>query len=256
MGKEQIKWIEGYEGIYQITSKGRVISADRYDRFNRHYGGELKHACTPTGYHFVNLCKDGERKHAYIHQLVARTFIPNPENKKYVDHIDNDKDNNDVSNLRWVTCKENMNNSITRKRMLEESAKFASQVGADNPFSRKVAMYSLDGKFIKTFDSCGRAAVETGINANAINRVCRGDRKQTHGYVFKYASEAKMKIQKRPDKNIHSKPIVQLTIDGKEIAEYPSISEASRATGYYACNIGRVANGVWKYYKGCKWQYK
>lgn len=256
MGKELVKWIDGYEGLYQITSTGRVISADRYDKYNRHIGGVLKHSFTPTGYHFVKLCKDGICKQFYIHQLVAKAFLPNPENKKCVDHIDNNKDNNDISNLRWVTHLENMNNIITRRRMKEESAKYISQEGAENPFSRKVSMFSLDGRFIKTFDSCGRASSETGINASAINRVCRGERKQTHGFMFKYASEAKMKIQKRPDKNIHSKPIIQLTNGGKEIAEYPSICEASRVTGFYAGNIGRAANGILKSYKGYKWQYK
>ena len=175
MEKEKVKWIEGYEGLYQITSYGRVISVDRYDRFNRHIGGVLKPQKTGSGrdYLFVPLNKDGKVRQFYIHRLVAKAFIPNPENKPCVDHIDNDKNNNHVENLRWVTHLENMNNTITRKRMIDESYKYISQEGVDNPFSRKVAMYTLDGKLIKIFDSGGQIEREYGIRSASISRVCR-----------------------------------------------------------------------------------
>ena len=258
MEQEKIKDIEGYEGLYQITSYGRVISVDRYDRFNRRKGGEMK-SCkcgSRRDYLFVNLYKNGKHKQYYIHQLVAKAFIPNPENKPCIDHIDNDKNNNHVENLRWVTYLENMNNTITRKRIIDESYKFISQAGADNPFSRKVAMYTLDGKLVKVFDSGGQIEKEYGIRSASISRVCLGKRPQTHGYVFKFVGEAKRKISRSNLFSQNRKPILQFDLQGNIIAEYESTMLAAEKTGFLAGNIGRAAKGIYKTYKGYKWQYK
>lgn len=256
--EEEVRWIEGYEGLYKITSSGRVISAERYDRFNRRVGGEIKPHLTGSrrDYWFVVLSKDGKGKRFYVHQLVARAFIPNPENKPCVDHIDNDKNNNHVSNLRWVTHLENMNNTITRMRMINESAKYISQEGADNPFSRKVAMYTLDGKLVKVFDSGGQIEREYGIRSASISRVCRGERPQTHGYFFKFASEPKRKMCSNPGGKNSQKPVVQLDLEGRFVAEYNSISDASKALGIHTSNIGRAASGEYKTCGGYKWQFK
>ena len=254
---EKKKWIEGYEGFYWITSKGRVISADRYDRFNRHVGGEVKPQLAGQGYPFVCLYKDGKGKQRYVHRLVAQAFVPNPENKREVDHIDNDKTNNDVSNLRWVTHKENQNNEITRANMLEDTSKFVSQKGADNPFSRKVSMFSLDGEYIRSFDCLHDAAQFVGVTDNSIGRVCRGERRQSGGYFWKYEGEAKMKIKPSVQRERSNKrPIQQFTPDGDIVAEYGSVQEAAEALGICAPNIIHCAKGDAKTYKGYKWRYK
>ena len=257
MEQEKMKWIEGYEGMYIITSYGRVYSVVKRDRFSRITGGgELVQALTPTGYKFVALYKNGKGKQFYIHQLVAKAFIPNPENKNCVDHIDNNKDNNNVENLRWVTHKENMNNTITKMRMVNESAKYISQEGADNPFSRKVGMYTLEGELIKVFDSGGQIEREYGIRSASISRVCRGERPQTHGYVFKFLSEPKMKMARRTDGMYNQKPIIQLDLEGNVIAEYESITTAAKALGVHMTNWGRAVNGQYKTCMGYKWRYK
>lgn len=258
MEQEIIKDIEGYEGLYQITSYGRVISVDRYDRFNRHVGGEMSQCkCgSRRDYKFVRLSKNGKSKQYYTHQLVAKAFIPNPKNKPYVDHIDNDKNNNHVENLRWVTHLENMNNIITRKRMIDESYKYISQAGADNPFSRKIAMYALDGKLIKVFDSGGQIEKEYGIRSASISRVCLGQRSQTHGYIFKFVGEARKKILRANSPSQTKKPVLQLDLQGNVIAEYESTMSAGKRTGFLPENIGRAAKGIYKTYKGYKWRYK
>ena len=87
---------------YQVSSKGRV----RDKKTQIVYKGTLKQK--DGGLEF-NACK--------IHRLVAEAFIPNPENKPYVDHIDTDRTNNDVTNLRWVTQEENMRNEQTRENL-------------------------------------------------------------------------------------------------------------------------------------------
>lgn len=258
MKQEEMKWIEGYEGMYIITSYGRVYSVVRRDKYCRlSGGGEIKQALTPTGYHFVSLYKNGKGVQEYVHQLVARAFIPNPDNKNCVDHIDYNKSNNNVENLRWVTHKENMNNTITKMRMNNESVKYISQEGSDNPFSRKIAAYTLDGEFVGEYGSGGEACRKLGLPKNTdVGRVARGERPQTHGYVFKYMSEAKMKIEKRPDPTYARKPIVQLDLNNNIVAEYSCIREAAKTLGIHSSNIGKAAKGQFKTCGGYKWRFK
>jgi len=260
MEQELLKWIEGYEGLYIITSYGRVFSVIKRDRYSRIMGGgEVKQQLTGSqrDYRFVVLYKNGKGKQFYVHQLVAKAFIPNPDNKPQVDHIDNNKENNNVSNLKWVTQKENMNNTITRARMLNESYKYISQVGEENPFSRKVAVYDLNDNFVGVYGSGGQAIRALGLPKNTdVGRVARGERPQTHGYVFKYLSEQKMKIQKRPKNAFLKKKIQQLDLEGNVVAEYESIQAAYRATGFHYTNIGKAANGILKTFKGYKWRFK
>ncbi len=107
---EIFKDIEGYEGKYQISNQGRV------KRFYKN-GKEkiLKPSKDDNGYYRVNLGKDGKIKTVKIHRLIAEAFIPNPENKPCIDHIIplSIGGTNEVSNLRWCTHMENLNNSLT-----------------------------------------------------------------------------------------------------------------------------------------------
>ena len=111
------KDVQGYEGLYQVSNLGRVKSLGRFvDKLKCHYWQEekiLKPRKNHYGYLRFNLYKDGKTKTFSVHRLVAVAFIPNPENKPQIDHINADKTNNTVNNLRWVTCKENINNPLT-----------------------------------------------------------------------------------------------------------------------------------------------
>ena len=256
--EEKKRWIEGFEGLYWITNTGRVISADRYDRFNRRIGGEVKPGERGQAkYLGLTLFKNGKGYQKLVHRLVAAAFIPNPENKPCVDHIDGNNKNNNASNLRWVTYKENMNNPITHARMLEDTSKYISQKGADNPFSRKVRMYSLERELLKTFDCLQDAADFAGVSDGSIGKVCRGERFSSGGYVWAYDGEAKMKIKPSfPIAPTNKRAILQLSPNGDLIAEYSSVTEAAEALGILACNIIHNARGEGKTYKGYKWRYK
>ncbi len=95
------KPIENYPN-YEISDCGMVLS--------HNIGNILKPGKNTEGYLLVILCKNGEKKTCKIHRLVAQAFIPNPENKKCVDHINRDKTNNHIDNLRWATHSENGQN--------------------------------------------------------------------------------------------------------------------------------------------------
>jgi hypothetical protein len=91
--------IRGYEGLYSVTSDGRIWS-HKSKKYLRLY-------IQPNGYVRTVLYKDRKDKKVFVHRIVAETFIPNPEGKPYVHHVDGNKLNNQVSNLQWSTAKEN-----------------------------------------------------------------------------------------------------------------------------------------------------
>ena len=103
------KDIAGYEGLYQISNKGRVKSLNRLvkdttkDRVQKIRGRILKYCDNGKGYKMVYLNKNRERKNYYVHRLVAETFIPNPKQLPEVNHKDLNKANNKISNLEWIT---------------------------------------------------------------------------------------------------------------------------------------------------------
>ena len=98
------KSIKGFEN-YIIYEDGLIYNEKR-NRFMK----ELKES---NGYMRVKLSKDGKQKNFYVHRLIALTFIPNPDNKKCIDHINRIRDDNRIENLRWATQKENCQNSIS-----------------------------------------------------------------------------------------------------------------------------------------------
>ena len=102
MGNEELRRdIFGYEGQYLVTSFSRILSL-KYGKER-----ELKPCKDKYGYLHVVLCKDGKGKCYYVHRLIAEAFIPNPEKKPQVNHINGDKTDNRIENLEWVTSSEN-----------------------------------------------------------------------------------------------------------------------------------------------------
>lgn len=117
--KSNFKYIGGYEGIYAISKYGEVLRAPHYrsvyikgEKRSYFYPEKIMSPTTNSRYSSINLNLDNELQNFLIHRLVAQAFIPNPENKPYVNHIDGDTHNNHVSNLEWVTQSENINHAI------------------------------------------------------------------------------------------------------------------------------------------------
>lgn len=169
---------------------GRVKSLQRYSLQN-HLLPEKILAITHSqgGYCDVSLSKDGKRIHKKIHRLVAEAFIPNPDNKPEVDHIDTDKDNNNVNNLRWVTHSENHLNPLTVKLKRVVNRHLWSQEQREKQCKRIQVL--KDNQVIYTFNSY----YDMDINSKNIfgytlwniyvRQVIKGERIDYHGYTFK-----------------------------------------------------------------------
>ena len=121
--------IEGYEGLYEISSYGRVKSLEKY-RFNN--GGiqllkeKIMKPLDYNGYKNVNLWKNGSKKKEYVHRLVAKSFIPNPDNLREVNHKDENPSNNMVENLEWCDHRYNMNYGTLKERKRNTAIKNGS----------------------------------------------------------------------------------------------------------------------------------
>lgn len=112
MSLEKFKLIEGYDH-YLVSTWGKIYRIDKAFQVENDYQhmtrklSELSTEETSKGYLRVYLSKNGKRKHHKVHRLVAQAFIPNPENKPQINHIDGNKQNNSITNLEWVTDAEN-----------------------------------------------------------------------------------------------------------------------------------------------------
>ena len=120
---EEWRDIAGYEGLYQVSDWGNILSIRKNEKMKPNLG--------KNGYLKTTLTKDKEKEYILVHRLVAEAFIPNPENKPCVDHINGVRTDNRAENLRWCTHKENNNFELSRKHQRE------SKIGEKNPMHGK-----------------------------------------------------------------------------------------------------------------------
>lgn len=98
--------------VMEINRDGQIRQKEMKIRGTWHYDVLRKPSQSRGGYCYINVAWKGKKKNHYIHRLVASTFIPNPENKPFVNHIDGNKENNTVQNLEWVTASENSTHAV------------------------------------------------------------------------------------------------------------------------------------------------
>ena len=157
---EHWKPIAGYEGLYEVSDLGRVKSL--------WHGKEmiLKPHNSGSGYLKVTLCKDGNTKQLFVHRIVAKAFIQNPNNLATINHKDEVKTNNVASNLEWMSQADNKRYSANKSvQMFDKST----------------------CELLATFPSLSEAERVTGISNGNISNCCLGDRKSAGGYIWKYA---------------------------------------------------------------------
>lgn len=170
------KPIFGFEGLYQVSNCGRVKSLKN--------GKEriLKPCKVGHGYLRVDLFKDGKHNLKCVHRLVGEAFLPNDDLfKTQCNHKDEDKTNNRVENLEWVSCAENINYGSRTERM--------AKTNTNGKCSRAVLQCDRQGNFIREWPSIHEVERQLGFRNPNISACCLGKYKQSHGFKWQYKYE-------------------------------------------------------------------
>ena len=157
--------VEGFEN-YEVSNLGKVR--------NIKSGRVLKPFLTKNGYlmHLLYENNKHKQKHLYLHRIIATAFIDNPGKKPQINHIDENKLNNDLSNLEWCTERENAIHGTRTKRVAEK-------------LSKKVIQLDLNDNILNVFKSMRQAERETGIDATSISACCNGKRKSAGRFKWR-----------------------------------------------------------------------
>lgn len=169
--EEEFKEIIGYEGWYWVSNLGNVKSKFK----------QLKPCINKDGYYVVSLCKENRVKTFSIHRLVALHFIDNPDNLPQVNHKDECKTNNCVTNLEWCTQQQNHDYGTRNERTGR------SQMNKQG--SKALLQYDLQGNFIKEFPSVSEASRELGKSQANISRCANGFKNQAYGFIWKFKKQ-------------------------------------------------------------------
>lgn len=164
--EEEWQDVLGFEELYQVSSFGNVRTIKKGE-------AEMSQQENRNGYMTVHLRDKGVERRAMVHRLVAEAFIPNPNGFRDVNHKNGDKSDNRVENLEWASHSDNMAHSF---RELGKNV-------------RHIVQLDLDNNFIERWNSIIEASEATGICRTDIGECCRGNRKHTKGYKWKYEED-------------------------------------------------------------------
>lgn len=224
--------VVGFEGFYEVSNLGRVRSLERIVRRTNgthlQKAKEMKLRFDPQGYSRVTLCTNGVARHFLVHRLVAMAFIPNPDNKPSIDHLDGCPSNNRVDNLRWVSAKENAENPVTRQRVLD-----ARKFGPDHHNFGKPKSDEVKAKMSKTIHERGYTPEQ--LRVRSINS--------------KYGRKSRGKEHYR------AKKIEQYTLDGTFIRLWDCVKYAADFYGIRHSGITNNLTGRSNKCHGFIWKY-
>lgn len=177
--------IPEYEGFYKVSNLGRVKSLPRNGTIQQER--IMINKITKQGYVTVHLRKLGVSKYLKIHRLVALTFLNNPENKPQVNHKDGNKENNNLSNLEWMTVSENVQhafdtglNTVCLEQIAEARRK--SNISC----TKRVAKFDLEGNELERFDSMTEARKSLGKSSSSMLARSCTQGKTAYGFMWRY----------------------------------------------------------------------
>jgi len=181
------KDIPNYEGLYQASNFSRFRGVDRIVDIKRKSGiykrpikaQILKMHRSVIGYSMVFLCNGNTGKLHYAHRILAELFIPNPENKPQVNHINGIKTDFYISNLEWVTDSEN-------KKHAYKTGLIKIRKGYDNSTSKTVYRYDLNGNLIGVYPNTIEAAKSIGVLPSRISRACLNKNFTCYKNIWRY----------------------------------------------------------------------
>lgn len=191
--------VVGYEKYYQISNLGNARSKDRVThykdgRVRTFYGTQLiPHYNRFNGYCHYMFSVNGQKTHYYVHRLVAEAFIDNPENKATVNHKDENKRNNCVTNLEWATQSENnAYNNLHARRIANTDIKERARRINFNAIAEKnkkpIAQLDKDGNVVKVWKGAIDAAKYFNTHPSNIRNVLYGIHETACGFTWKYAT--------------------------------------------------------------------
>ena len=170
-----------YEKKYLISNLGRLKSI----QFKREFLKKIR--LLNMGYYgssiTVSINNTKKRHNLLIHRLIAQAFIPNPENKNQVNHINGIKTDNRIENLEWVTPSENIMHSVY---VLGNKSHLKATESAKIKLCRRVGKYNLQNELIEVFDSQKIAAESINKNHSSLSECCNGKQKTAYGYIWKF----------------------------------------------------------------------
>lgn len=187
--KEEWKPVIGYEGLYEVSNMGRVKSLKRAVWYNNGYYKTvpekiLKAWKNKDGYLQVGLHKDGKSKLYYVHRLAAEVFLDNPQNLPVINHRDENKSNNVVSNLEWCSV---FYNNTYKDRAKKAGKKTSEKLINNTKLSKAVFGINKVSGLILEFPSAREAGRVLGINQSHITKCCKGKYKSIGGFYWYYA---------------------------------------------------------------------
>lgn len=220
MDTEIWKDVPNYEGLHEVSNLGRIRTKKN---------GKIMYQREHNGYKRVQFKTNGKIKDFGVHRLVAMAFIPNPDNKPQIDHIDGNPSNNRVDNLRWATAKENNNNPVT--------------------LDRKRSIMSIVNK-----RNIGKKLKEETKRKISVSRMGKYCNINNPFFGKKHTDETKKHLSEiRKNKGI---PILQLSKSGDFIREWPCAATAGRELHISPSSITACCNGIRKTIGGFKWKRK
>jgi len=197
MEKEIWKDVPGYVGRYKVSNLGRVYSVERTIMRSNNNPQTIKGKilkCSVSHYGYVVVCFEG--KHHKVHRLVAMAFIPNPDNKPEIDHINTNRTDNRVENLHWVSHKENFANPISRKNLSHTISQAQREqlsqtqkglwIGKNSPRAKKILQLTKDEILVKVWESVSDAGRFLNVSHTNISKCLTGKIQTAYGFKWKY----------------------------------------------------------------------